>query len=198
MSPQVLTGASRPSKGEDRPAGGRTKQSDGTRQTELQRRGVRCRVYLRWRLTTRRPSCLPDPCGSAMRKKIAADRLDTTSISSLKAALAGVTVNDALTTGPRLVERIDAAAKLAADATAAAEAVETLKRLLQAQLAASRPPLDIAPVVALSVGPGPGAAAAVEPLPSAPLAPSSGAPTSTVSSRASSSRARSAPCSTST
>jgi len=104
-------------------------------------------------------------------EKIAADRLDTTSISSLKAALAGVTVNDALTTGPRLVERIDAAAKLAADATAAAEAVETLKRLLQAQLAASRPPLDIAPVVALSVGPGPGAAAAVEPLPSAPLAP---------------------------
>jgi hypothetical protein len=104
-------------------------------------------------------------------EKIAADRLDTTSISSLKAALAGVTVTDALTTGPRLVERIDAAAKLAADATAAAEAVETLKRLLQAQLAASRPPADMAPVVALSVGPGPGAAAAAEPLPSAPLAP---------------------------
>lgn len=102
-------------------------------------------------------------------EKIAADRLDTTSISSLKAALAGVTVNDALTTGPRLVERIDAAAKLAADATAAAEAVETLKRLLQAQLAASRPPADMAPVVALSVGPA--AAAAAEPLPSAPLAP---------------------------
>jgi hypothetical protein len=107
-------------------------------------------------------------------EKIAADRLDTTSISSLKAALAGVTVNDALTTGPRLVARIDAAAKLAADATAAAEAVETLKRLLQAQLAASRPPADSAPVVALSVGPvgpAPGAAAAAEPLPSAPLAP---------------------------
>src|SRR6185295_17644539 len=78
-------------------------------------------------------------------EKIAADRLDTTSISSLKAALAGVTAN-------------------------AAEAVETLKRLLQAQLAASRPPAASAPVVALSVGPAPGAEAAAEPLPSAPLA----------------------------
>lgn len=103
-------------------------------------------------------------------EKIAADRLDTTSISSLKAALAGVTANDAPATGPRLVERIDAAAKLAADATAAAEAVETLKRLLQAQLAASRPAAASAPIVALSVGPAPGAEAAAEPLPSAPLA----------------------------
>ena len=86
------------------------------------------------------PQLPPRPMRLSDAEKIAADRLDTTSISSLKAALAGVTVNDALTTGPRLVERIDAAAKLAADATAAAEAVETLKRLLQAQLAASRPP----------------------------------------------------------
>src|SRR5262245_10798713 len=73
-------------------------------------------------------------------EKIAADRLDTASISSLKAALAGVTPADAPPGAPRLVERIDAAARLAADATAAAEAVERLKRLLQAQLAASRDP----------------------------------------------------------
>jgi hypothetical protein len=66
--------------------------------------------------------------------KIAAERLDSASISSLKAALAGVTAADA-PAGPRLVERIDAAAKLAADANAAAEAVARLKRLLQAQLA---------------------------------------------------------------
>jgi hypothetical protein len=98
-------------------------------------------------------------------ERVAADRLDTTSISSLKAALAGVNANDAPATGPRLVERIDAAAKLAADATAAAEAVETLKRLLQAQLAASRPAADTAPVVARL-----DAEAAAEPLPSAPLA----------------------------
>jgi hypothetical protein len=70
-------------------------------------------------------------------EKIASDRLDSTSISSLKAALAGVTAKDALPGPPRLVERIDAAAKLAAEATAAAQAVETLKRLLQAQLATS-------------------------------------------------------------
>src|SRR5262245_6339787 len=101
-------------------------------------------------------------------EKIAADRRDTTSVSSLKAALAGVTANDAPTTGPRLVERIDAAAKLAADATAAAEAVERLKRLLQAQLAASRPTADTAPT--LSVGPGPDAKVAAAPLASVPLA----------------------------
>jgi hypothetical protein len=70
-------------------------------------------------------------------EKIAAERLDTASISSLKAALAGVTPADPSPAGPRLVERIDAASRLAADATAAAEAVERLKRLLQAQLAAS-------------------------------------------------------------
>jgi hypothetical protein len=70
-------------------------------------------------------------------EKIAAERLDTASISSLKAALAGVTPADAPPAEPRLVERIDAAARLAADATAAAETVERLKRLLQAQLAAS-------------------------------------------------------------
>jgi len=68
-------------------------------------------------------------------EKIASDRLDSTSISSLKAALAGVSAKDPLPSTPRLVERIDAAAKLAAEATAAAQAVETLKRLLQAQLA---------------------------------------------------------------
>jgi hypothetical protein len=72
-------------------------------------------------------------------EKIAAQRLDSSSISSLKAALAGVTAEERLQSGPRLVERIDAAARLAADATAAAEAVESLKRLLQAQLAASQP-----------------------------------------------------------
>lgn len=99
-------------------------------------------------------------------EKIAADRRDTTSVSSLKAALAGVTANDAPTAGPRLVERIDAAAKLAADATAAAEAVERLKRLLQAQLAASRPTADTAPT--LSVGADAKVAAA--PLASVPLA----------------------------
>src|SRR5262245_14388768 len=72
-------------------------------------------------------------------EKIAAERLDSASISSLKAALAGVTAAAAPPAGPpRLVERIDAAAKLAADATAAAEAVERLKHLLQAQLATSR------------------------------------------------------------
>ena len=103
-------------------------------------------------------------------EKIAADRLDTTSISSLKAALAGVTANDAPATGPRLVERIDAAAKLAADATAAAEAVETLKRLLQAQLAARHPSADPASIVPLRVGTGREQKAAAEPLPSAPLA----------------------------
>jgi hypothetical protein len=70
-------------------------------------------------------------------EKIGSDRLDSASISSLKAALAGVTAKDALPGPPRLVERIDAAAKLAAEATAAAQAVETLKRLLQAQLATS-------------------------------------------------------------
>ena len=116
------------------------------------------------------PQLPPRPMRLSDAERVAADRLDTTSISSLKAALAGVNANDAPATGPRLVERIDAAAKLAADATAAAEAVETLKRLLQAQLAASRPPADTAPVVALGVGPGLDAEAAAEPLPSAPLA----------------------------
>ena len=72
-------------------------------------------------------------------EKIASERLDSVSISSLKAALAGVSARPPLPTAPRLVERIDAAARLAADATAAAEAVESLKRLLQAQLAVSRP-----------------------------------------------------------
>jgi hypothetical protein len=72
-------------------------------------------------------------------EKVASERLDSASISSLKAALAGVSAQPPLPTAPRLVERIDAAARLAADATAAAEAVERLKRLLQAQLAASRP-----------------------------------------------------------
>src|SRR5262245_2324276 len=110
----------------------------------------------------------PRPVRLSDAEKIAADRLDTTPISSLKAALAGVTA-EAPPTGPRLVERIDAAAKLAADATAAAEAVETLKRLLQAQLATSRPGTDSAPVGPLSVGPGAAAATASQPLPSAPL-----------------------------
>lgn len=68
-------------------------------------------------------------------EKIASERLDSASITSLKAALAGVASKDPFQ--PRLVERIDAAARLAADATAAAEAVERLKGLLQAQLAAS-------------------------------------------------------------
>jgi hypothetical protein len=88
-------------------------------------------------------------------EKIASERLDSASISSLKAALAGVSARPPLPTAPRLVERIDAAAKLAADATAAAEAVETLKRLLQAQLAVSRP----------SSGPAEPGAAAVSALP---------------------------------
>ena len=103
-------------------------------------------------------------------EKIAADRLDTTPISSLKAALAGVTVNDTAGTGPRLVQRIDAAAKLAADATAAAAAVEHLKRLLQAQLAANGPAARPAPAIALSVGPTADAAVVALPLASAPLA----------------------------
>jgi hypothetical protein len=79
-------------------------------------------------------------------EKIAADRLDSTSISSLKAALAGVTPEEAQAGAPRLVERIDAATRLATDATAAAEAVERLKRVLQAQLVASRPsvPAEVA------------------------------------------------------
>jgi hypothetical protein len=112
----------------------------------------------------------PRPTRLSDAEKIAADRLDTTPISSLKAALAGVTVDDTAGTGPRLVARIDAAAKLAADATAAAEAVETLKRLLQAQLAANRPAADTAPVVALSVRPAADAATVAAPLASAPLA----------------------------
>src|SRR5215510_2354967 len=90
----------------------------------------------------------PRPVRLSDAEKITADRLDTTPISSLKAALAGVTA-EAPPTGPRLVERIDAAAKLAADATAAAEAVERLKRLLQAQLATNRtsaPELTPAPL----------------------------------------------------
>ena len=78
-------------------------------------------------------------------EKIASDRLDSASISSLKAALAGVSAKDPLPSTPRLVERIDAAAKLAAEATAAAQAVETLKRLLQAQLATN-------PAVATAAG----------------------------------------------
>ncbi|HEU0058348.1 MAG TPA: hypothetical protein VFR19_00625 [Hyphomicrobiaceae bacterium] len=114
----------------------------------------------------------PPPQPRSMRlsdaEKIAADRLDTTPISSLKAALAGVTAA-ALPTAPRLVERIDAAAKLAADATAAAEAVETLKRLLQAQLATNRPLAESTAVVPLSVGPRAVPARAAEALPSAPL-----------------------------
>lgn len=116
------------------------------------------------------PQLPPRPMRLSDAERVAADRLDTTSISSLKAALAGVNANDTPATGPRLVERIDAAAKLAADATAAAEAVDTLKRLLQAQLSASRPAADTAPVVALGVGPRLDAEAAAEPLPSAPLA----------------------------
>jgi hypothetical protein len=117
------------------------------------------------------PQLPPQPLRLSDAEKIAADRLDTTPISSLKAALAGVTANDASpTTGPRLVERIDAAAKLAADATAAAEAVETLKRLLQAQLAARHPSADPASIVPLRVGTGREQKAAAEPLPSAPLA----------------------------
>ncbi len=128
-------------------------------------------------------------------ERVAADRLDTTSISSLKAALAGVNANDAPATGPRLVERIDAAAKLAADATAAAEAVETLKRLLQAQLAASRPPADTAPVVALGVDWDQTRKRPPSHCPQRRWPPNNGAPTSAGSSRASSSRARSAPCS---
>jgi hypothetical protein len=87
------------------------------------------------------PQLTPPPGSMRLSdaEKIAADRLDSTSISSLKAALAGVTPEAAQAGAPRLVERIDAATRLAADATAAAEAVERLKRVLQAQLAASRP-----------------------------------------------------------
>ena len=84
-------------------------------------------------------------------EKIASERLDSASISSLKAALAGVSARPPLPTAPRLVERIDAAARLAADATAAAEAVESLKRLLQAQLAVGRPSSGPAEPVAAAV-----------------------------------------------
>jgi hypothetical protein len=112
----------------------------------------------------------PRPMRLSDAEKIAADRLDTIPISSLKAALAGVTVNDTTGTGPRLVQRIDAAAKLAADATAAAEAVERLKRLLQAQLAANGPAAGPAPAVALSVGPTLDAAVVAVPQALAPLA----------------------------
>ncbi len=80
----------------------------------------------------------PQPMRLSDAEKIAAERLDSAPISSLKAALAGVNSKD-FQTGPRLVERIDAAARLAADATAAAQAVDTLKRLLQAQLASTQP-----------------------------------------------------------
>jgi hypothetical protein len=84
-------------------------------------------------------------------EKIASERLESASITSLKAALAGVASKDPFQ--PRLVERIDAAARLAADATAAAEAVERLKSLLQAQLAASTrttaPEQPLTPVAAL-------------------------------------------------
>lgn len=72
-------------------------------------------------------------------EKIASERRDSASISSLKAALVGATADDPSHPVPRLVDRIDAAAKLAADAAAAAAAVERLKRLLQAQLAAGQP-----------------------------------------------------------
>jgi pilus assembly protein FimV len=96
-------------------------------------------------------------------EKIASDRLDSASISSLKAALAGVTAKAPFQAQPRLVERIDAAAKLAADATAAAEAVESLKRLLQAQLAASRAPA--------AAEPGPAVPPASGPAPATPMAP---------------------------
>jgi hypothetical protein len=99
-------------------------------------------------------------------EKVAAERLDSAPISSLKAALAGVTAGPPA--GPRLVERIDAAAKLAADATAAAEAVERLKRLLQAQLATSRtsaPELTPAP---LEVVPPPASTEASGSLPASP------------------------------
>src|SRR5262245_59476911 len=99
------------------------------------------------------PQLTPPPRSMRLSdaETVAAERLDSAPISSLKAALAGVTA--APPAGPRLVERIDAAAKLAADATAAAEAVERLKRLLQAQLATSRssaPELTPAPVVPAS------------------------------------------------
>lgn len=95
------------------------------------------------------PQLTPPPRSMRLSdaETVAAERLDSAPISSLKAALAGVTA--APPAGPRLVERIDAAAKLAADATAAAEAVERLKRLLQAQLATSRtsaPKLTPAPL----------------------------------------------------
>jgi hypothetical protein len=100
-------------------------------------------------------------------EKVAAERLDSAPISSLKAALAGVTA--APPAGPRLVERLDAAAKLAADATAAAEAVEGLKRLLQAQLATRRtstsPALAAAP---LEVVPPRSSAEAPQSLPRSP------------------------------
>jgi hypothetical protein len=98
-------------------------------------------------------------------EKIASDRLDSASISSLKAALAGVTAKAPFQAQPRLVERIDAAAKLAADATAAAEAVESLKRLLQAQLAASRAPAAAEPGPAVPPASGHG------PAPATPMAP---------------------------
>src|SRR5262245_32518903 len=99
-------------------------------------------------------------------EKIASDRLDSASISSLKAALAGVKATNALPSPPRLVERIDAAAKLAAEATAAAQAVDTLKRLLQAQLASS-------PQAAAASAPATQASAAVAMMETSQAAPAS-------------------------
>ena len=113
------------------------------------------------------PQLTPPPSATRLgdAEKLAAERLDSAPISSLKAALAGVTA--APPAGPRLVERIDAAAKLAADATAAAEAVERLKRLLQAQLAASptRAPAELTAAPPEVASP---ATAASTPLPASP------------------------------
>jgi hypothetical protein len=110
------------------------------------------------------PPPLPKPLRLADAEKIATSRAESASIASLKKALAGVGDQ----ANPRLSERVDAvlgpamrnpgptpiplspvspsvaeaygaATKLAADATAAAQAVESLKQLLQAQLEAGRP-----------------------------------------------------------
>jgi hypothetical protein len=110
----------------------------------------------------------PRPMRLSDAEQIAAERLDTANVSSLKAALAGVTAKVPFHTAPRLVERIDAAAKLAADATAAAEAVDALKRLLQAQLAAN--PAAGAQTAAISIAATPEPGRAAEPSPATPVA----------------------------
>lgn|SRR5215470_17124013 len=99
-----------------------------------------------------RPSAKTVRLGEA--EKIASQRIESASITSLRAALSGAAIaKPAVPAAPGLVERIDAAAKLAAEATLAQEAVETLKRVLQAQLA--QPPAaepHPAPVVPATTG----------------------------------------------